>query len=269
MDENQSPIHTPGNEKVRQNNPLQKRKVKVAKMVAKARAKLEPWAKSEADAGKLGLGGLEGIPVLIMIASFDPDADGELNDEEWETYIEKGNAVIDKVLALSNTVALVAALLLSILLPLIMSWPEASDKSKEFFGSSGIEVLGVFYAVALTIVVTATLAGLMLAVFVIVILSSWLIEIDDKLDWIIGNTVIITQQALCMWTMEISLAFTVVFGAFHAKVLLGFFAICPAVAAIYVFTAVGTGNIDTIDKLNFQTTKELMGIEDDIEVGEV
>ena len=119
--------------------------------------------------------------------------------------------------------------------------------------------MGVFYAVALTIVVTTTLAGLMLAVYVIVILSSWLIEIDDKLDWVIGNTVIMTQQAICMWVMELSLASTIVLGAFHAKVLLGFFAIIPAVTAIFIQLVVRVPDIVKTFDLHLQATKELIG----------
>ena len=66
--------------------------------------------------------------------------------------------------------------------------------------------------------------------------------------------------------MEISLAFTVVFAAFHAKVLLGFFAICPAVTAMFIQLTVGAPNIDKTFKLHLQTTKGLMGVEYELSI---
>ena len=79
----------------------------------------------------------------------------------------------------------------------------------------------ILYYIALTLVLTASLVGLMTAITVIITLGSWLTETEDKLVWLKDYVTCLLLQAVSMEVATITLAFMVVFGALLTSPLLG------------------------------------------------
>jgi hypothetical protein len=104
-----------------------------------------------------------------MICSLDEDGNGTLDDAEFKEFEEKGASIVEKTLYLGNTVALVTALLLSMLLGLMVpaatgDAPEASGDSEDFLGKKGCRVVMLLYYIALTLTITASIVGLFTSV---------------------------------------------------------------------------------------------------------
>ena len=141
-----------------------------------------------------------------------------IKDEEFHSFEEKGQAIVEKTLYLSNTVALVTALLLSMLLPLVVpaatgDAAAASDDSLDFFGKKGCRILLILYYLSLSLVTTTSLSGLMAAIMVITTLGNWLTEVKEKLEWIMEYVKCLMVQSLTMQLSFFFLALTVLFGA--------------------------------------------------------
>ena len=149
-----------------------------------------------------------------------------IKDEEFHSFQEKGQAIVEKTLYLSNTVALVTALLLSMLLPLVVpaatgGAAAASDDSLHFFGKKGCRILLILYYLSLSLVTTTSLSGLMAAIMVITTLGNWLTEVKEKLEWIMEYVKCLMVQSLTMQLSFFFLALTVLFGALLTSPLLG------------------------------------------------
>ena len=149
-----------------------------------------------------------------------------IKDEEFHSFEEKGQAIVEKTLYLSNTVALVTALLLSMLLPLVGpaatgDAAAASDDSLDFFGKKGCRILLILYYLSLSLVTTTSLSGLMAAIMVITTLGNWLTEVKEKLEWIMEYVKCLMVQSLTMQLSFFFLALTVLFGALLTSPLLG------------------------------------------------
>ena len=114
----------------------------------------------------------------------------------------------------------------------------ASEHSEFFFGQNGARAVLILYYIALTLVLTASLVGLMTAITVIITLGSWLTETEDKLVWLKDYVTCLLLQAVSMEVATITLAFMVVFGALLTSPLLGcmsFIVFLSVLAFTFVF----------------------------------
>ena len=234
---------------------------RVKSLIEHSKEKLLPWARlsdaerttaaNEALFGQIG--GCEGVPVLLMICSLDEDGNGTLDDAEFKEFEEKGASIVEKTLYLGNTVALVTALLLSMLLGLMVpaatgDAPEASGDSEDFLGKKGCRVVMLLYYIALTLTITASIVGLFTSVIVINTLGSWLSAVSDKLEWVVDNVKCLMVQSVAMQTSMVCLCLTMLFGALLTSPLLGLMSCSPIVAVLGVFYILHLPNIEMTKK---------------------
>jgi len=82
------------------------------------------------------------------VARFDEDGNGELDDEEWESYEALADALIGDAFTFSGNLALVGALMLGLTHQITMGRPipyEASAASAEFYGENAQWLTWVAY----------------------------------------------------------------------------------------------------------------------------
>ena len=188
-----------------------------------------------------------------------------IKDEEFHSFQEKGQAIVEKTLYLSNTVALVTALLLSMLLPLVVpaatgGAAAASDDSLHFFGKKGCRILLILYYLSLSLVTTTSLSGLMAAIMVITTLGNWLTEVKEKLEWIMEYVKCLMVQSLTMQLSFFFLALTVLFGALLTSPLLGCMSsVVFLVTVLFGFTLVFPNADRSRMKLHKQARENLSG----------
>ena len=122
----------------------------VAKLIRNAQDKLIKWAQCPAQGayfcgipnpmspffkalfGPGGLGGYEGASTMLKVASLDTDGDGTVDANELDAFDGIGQEVVGNVLGFLTNAGVVAALLLSIVYPLMIQFPPAKDGSATF-----------------------------------------------------------------------------------------------------------------------------------------
>ena len=111
---------------------------------------------------------MEGTSGLLRIAQIDWNADGTLSDEEFLKVEQTSEKMVESATTSLNTNALVAALILTMYVPL--EDLVISQESTDFFGSTGSDVI-----VALAVTSNVTVIALcVMVIFMSVNMNIWL-----------------------------------------------------------------------------------------------
>eukprot|EP00965_Chrysotila_dentata_P070335 2323793-Pleurochrysis_carterae.AAC.3 len=96
-------------------------------------------------------GGMEQLRFLLVVAQFDIDANGKIDDMEFELYEKHADESINEAVTFSSNLAVVGALMLGLTHYITLGRPSPyvlSPASKDLFGEAG-QVRGLFYLMCL------------------------------------------------------------------------------------------------------------------------
>lgn len=181
----------------------------LVKLAHEARTKLRPWLEQptpepgriwrlEAYKGEnrystfgfaktlIGLGGIEGAASLICAARLDKNGDGHISPHEMELFQEECKHLVDNALNQYLNNGVVAALILSIVVPLASQPSELGDECIDKLGENACHIFQVFSFVAIQITFTLSLVLLYLSTVAYKQLSFWMPDLPSQL-WFITN----------------------------------------------------------------------------------
>lgn len=150
------------------------------------------------------LGGIEGAFSLICAAKLDKNADGLITAVELEIYREESKAVIENALNQYLNNGVVAALILSIVVPLALQPVDVGDECNDRFGADACHIFQILSFITVQIIFTSSLVLLYLSTVSYKQLSFWMPDLTSQL-WFI-NEAKLTFSFTAIGTMVLLLA---------------------------------------------------------------
>ena len=116
------------------------------------------------DPVELAIGGSDGLAMKYTMASCDKNGDGKIKADELEKLQESSANILSAQTEAQMNAGVVAALILSFMVPLSLEPIEASDDCADFFGQDAVKYLRIVSIIFTTLANVYCIATIILAV---------------------------------------------------------------------------------------------------------
>ena len=116
------------------------------------------------DPVEIAIGGSEGLAMKYAMASCDKNGDGKIKADELEKLQESSANILSAQTEAQMNAGVVAALILSFMVPLSLEPIEASDDCADFFGQDAVKYLRIVSIIFTTLANVYCIATIILAV---------------------------------------------------------------------------------------------------------
>ena len=185
-------------------------------------ARRDVWAVVEGRKDIVQIGGMEAFATKINLASVSLDAKGIMGESGYAKFTETGKQMVDRAIQMSLNSVTMSALIISIAFSVAFEEIVASDETIEFFGgsnasSTAVSALLALHDVCITLTISSNLLLLMMSFGTVVILLTWIPQLDAQVCWLIQNTRTVAYVGTLLPSI---LLFTVALAAVPASFLL-------------------------------------------------
>ena len=233
--------------------------------IRKARKDIRALAEGKKDIVQIG--GMEALASKINLAALRRDSSGKLDSAGYARFTEAGSKTVDRTIQLCLNSVLISGLILSIGFAIAFGDIVASDESIEFFGgsnaSSAISALYTLHHTCLILAISSNLALLLMSLNVLVLLLSWIPQLDAQLCWLIENTESVMYiQGILPYVLVAAMAILAVPVGFLQSPMKGFISLLAPVA--YILTSVWANQIMMgVRSMQLVQARQLFGMHTD------
>jgi hypothetical protein len=200
----------------------------------KETGKFAKWKKLDRSEGFIG--GSEGLAMKVTLASCDEDGNGKITSEELERLDEDSSSYLSEQNEAQLNAGVVAALILSFILPMSLEPIEATEDFIDFFGQDAVLPFRIIASVVTMISVATCLITLTLAIR-FAVYTNWISSKRGRTLFAASLNAALFPQ-LQMMTLN-SLVFAVIIrGTLVVGPLQGLLFILVAAAVQYTFSTV-------------------------------
>jgi hypothetical protein len=172
----------------------------------------------------INLGGLERVQLLITIARFDIDGDGEIDDQEFEISRKEGEKAVSNAIAGCQNFAIVSALLFGATHLANIGRPvpfKADQASVDALGKTETDVVLWVIYVLNVLAETLALSIMITSIFIRQLVSNALPSVISKLAFLSDTNILSNMATLVTWMLA-CIVWVVTLGGFPAVPTHGF-----------------------------------------------
>ena len=172
----------------------------------------------------INLGGLERVQLLIVIARFDIDGDGDIDEAEFEISRKEGEKAITNAIAGCQNFAIISALLFGATHLANIGRPvpfKADQSSVDEFGEQEMDIVMWVIYVLNVVAETLALSIMITSIFIRQLVSNALPSVISKLAFLSDTNILSNMATLVTWMLA-AIVWVVTLGGFPAVPTHGF-----------------------------------------------
>ena len=172
----------------------------------------------------VNLGGLERVQLLIVIARFDIDGDGDIDEAEFEISRKEGEKAIANAIAGCQNFAIISALLFGATHLANIGRPvpfKADQASVDEFGEMEMDIVMWVIYVLNVVAETLALSIMITSIFIRQLVSNALPSVISKLAFLSDTNILSNMATLVTWMLA-AIVWVVTLGGFPAVPTHGF-----------------------------------------------
>ena len=172
----------------------------------------------------VNLGGLERVQLLIVIARFDIDGDGDIDEAEFEISRKEGEKAIANAIAGCQNFAIISALLFGATHLANIGRPvpfKADQASVDEFGEQEMDIVMWVIYVLNVVAETLALSIMITSIFIRQLVSNALPSVISKLAFLSDTNILSNMATLVTWMLA-AIVWVVTLGGFPAVPTHGF-----------------------------------------------
>ena len=172
----------------------------------------------------VNLGGLERVQLLIVIARFDIDGDGDIDEAEFEISRKEGEKAIANAIAGCQNFAIISALLFGATHLANIGRPvpfKADPASVDEFGDQEMDIVMWVIYVLNVVAETLALSIMITSIFIRQLVSNALPSVISKLAFLSDTNILSNMATLVTWMLA-AIVWVVTLGGFPAVPTHGF-----------------------------------------------